>query len=146
MKTKQLSLFSILFASVLLAPLLLAGVRAPVVNALPPRPTAVPTRQQPPPPLRGGIIELHIEGQVIEGIWTVVQWQDMQGDWHDVTGWQGTLDEGNIKTWWVGEEDLETGPFRWRVMLDAAVLGTSDLFYLPARPGEKITVTISTAD
>lgn len=139
MKTKLLPLLSVLLISIVLVPFLLIG-SATIATALPPRPTAVPTRQ--PSTLRGGFIELRIEGQLVEGIWTLVQWQDAQGDWHDVTGWQGTLDEGNVKTWWVGEEDLGAGPFRWMAVVDTAVIGTSEAFFLPVQPGEKVIVTI----
>jgi len=48
--------------------------------------------------------------------WTVVQWQDALGGWHDVEGWQGELDEGQAKVWWVLEKDFGTGPFRWVVL------------------------------
>ncbi|MCB9422809.1 MAG: hypothetical protein H6667_23620 [Ardenticatenaceae bacterium] len=112
----------------------------PVVNALPPRPTAVPSPVH--TKLDGGFLELQIEGSVVAGIWTVVQWQDALGDWHEVTGWQGTLDEGYTKTWWVGPEDLGTGPFRWEIQLDEAVLATSEEFSLPAQPGERQLVTV----
>jgi hypothetical protein len=139
MKSKLFSILAILLASVLLAQFLLIGT-ASIATALPPRPTAVPTRQL--SRLHGGFIELHIDGSPATGVWTVVQWQDAQDDWHDVTGWQGTLDEGNIKTWWVGEENLGAGPFRWVVMQDESVLGVSDDFFLPAQPGQKVVVTI----
>jgi hypothetical protein len=55
--------------------------------------------------------------------WTVVQWQDERGDWHDVTGWQGILDgvlkidqlDYGTKLWWVEKKDTDSGPFRWLV-------------------------------
>ncbi len=140
MKAKPLLLLFFLIAGFLLAQFMPVN-KMPVVNALPPRPTAVPTPVR--PKLDGGILELHMEGRAPAGLWTVVQWQDIQDDWHDVVGWQGTLDEGNIKTWWVGAENLGTGPFRWVVKLDGAVLVASEEFFLPAQPGEKLQVTVS---
>lgn len=50
--------------------------------------------------------------------WTTVQWQDKHGKWHDVAGWQGTptfnpeAHQWEVE-WWVGEENLSAGPFRW---------------------------------
>ena len=35
------------------------------------------------------------------GAWTIVQWQDSAGGWHDIEGWQGTLDESDQKMWWL---------------------------------------------
>jgi hypothetical protein len=90
-------------------------------------------------------------------LWTIVQWQDNEGRWHDVEGWQGTLDsitvadDGKVtgkKTWWVGEKDLGTGPFRWRVYRGKGswLLATSAPFDLPAAIGQKIVVEVSLAD
>lgn len=126
-----------LFISILLT---LLSTNWLTVRALPPRPTPAPAEATPP---RGAEIELHVEG-IIEGIWTIVQWEDAMGNWHDVGGWQGTLDEGNIKTWWVGETDLGTGPFRWLVTQEGNVLGISDAFYLPAFTGKKMSVLVLT--
>jgi len=140
MKTKQLLFPGMLLIGFLLVQFLQVN-KAPVVHALPPRPTAVPSPAR--AKLDGGFLELHVEGLAVEELWTIVQWKDAQGGWHDVQGWQGTLDEGNIKTWWVGAEDLGTGPFHWKVTSDGKVLGTSEEFLLPAQPGEKLQVTVS---
>lgn len=82
----------------------------------------------------------------------MVQWQE-KGDWHDVTGWQGTLDQiqpgangfTGIKGWWVAEDDLGTGPFRWVVYHGpgGAPLGTSEPFDLPERTGQSVIVELS---
>jgi hypothetical protein len=72
----------------------------------------------------------------------MVQWQDPQGKWHDVEGWQGTLDEVQVgqdgtvtgyKTWWLGEENMGKGPFRWQVYRGkgSKLLATSEPFDLP---------------
>jgi hypothetical protein len=112
------------------------------VTALPPRPTptAVPSLNSQIP---GAQIMLHVENIVSQNIWTIVQWQDAHNDWHDVAGWQGTLDSNNSKTWWVGEEDLDTGPFRWLVVEDNQILGISDSFYLPLHPYDTLIINTS---
>jgi len=72
-----------------------------------------------------------------QALWTTVQWQDAQGQWHDVEGWQGTLDEVQNgvgkKVWWVAEKDLGAGPFRWTVYRreGGEQLAESEPFYLP---------------
>ena len=84
-----------------------------------PRNTPAPP---PPPPPRGAEIQLRTEigaaGVPPEQLWTKVQHQ-VGGQWEDVDGWQGTLDEvigaTGLKSWWAGEELLGAGPFRWVV-------------------------------
>ncbi len=52
-------------------------------------------------------------------LWTVMQWQDGLGQWHDIPGWQGPLDivTGDIgrKVWVFPATMSGSGPFRWRV-------------------------------
>jgi hypothetical protein len=78
--------------------------------------------------------------------WTVVQWQDRQGDWHNVDGWQGTL-ENSCKKWWVNARDFGTGPFRWVVYLgqNGPEAGRSDSFLMPhvAMQTQQVAVTIA---
>jgi hypothetical protein len=74
--------------------------------------------------------------------WTVVQWQDGLGGWHDVEGWRGDLDEGQQKVWWVLSKDFNTGPFRW-VVYDkrgGRVWSTSKAFTLPGADGQWLRV------
>ena len=83
------------------------------------------------------------------GAWTIVQWQDTAGGWHDIDGWQGTLDEGNQKMWWLGPGLLGKGPFRWLVYQSTKgdkLLATSDPFYLPGAEGEKLQVEVSLSE
>jgi hypothetical protein len=96
----------------------------------PPRPTLAPTAPAAPPAV--GAIRLEAAGAPATA-WTVVQWQDALGGWHDVQGWQGDLDEGQEKVWWVLEKDFGTGPFRWVVMArkGGAAWKTSEAFTLP---------------
>lgn len=124
---------------VLTCALLLAAWLPPSALALPPRPTPEPTVPSPKPP--NGAIELTVEAAPV-GLWTIVQWQDALGGWHDVEGWQGTLDDGVHKTWWVDKADYGKGPFRWVVIYGEATF-TSDSFYLPAYGGEVVRVQVS---
>ncbi len=113
------------------------------------QPTSQPTERPAP---TGGQIILRAEfaptwpwdEAAWQEIWTVVQWQDREGKWHDVTGWRGGLNEividekGKIvgqRVWWIERADLGKGPFRWLVYRDrkGALIATSDPFYLPTR-------------
>ena len=62
----------------------------------------------------GAYIELQTQSVPLEA-WTVIQWQDTAGTWHDVAGWQGTLEPVGNKRWWVAAKDFGRGPFRWLV-------------------------------
>ena len=74
-----------------------------------------------------------VAGIFILGAWTIVQWQDSAGGWHDVEGWRGTLDGPTLKRWWVADKDFGTGPFRWVVIQEpsAAPPHISEPFSLP---------------
>ena len=74
----------------------------------------------------------------------MIQWQDSVGDWQDVDGWQGTLNN-NYRRWWVAAKDFGTGPFRWLVTRGPGgeVLGTSEPFNLPAGANQVILVQVS---
>lgn len=86
---------------------------------------------------------------------TMVQWQDPNTSaWHDVEGWQGTLDSVEIddaglvtgtKTWWVGGGEMGKGPFRWLVYdgPDGSLLATSAPFNLPATAGNPVVVIVT---
>ena len=110
---------------------------------LPPRPTprSTPTTQASPP---GAYIALQVLSAPT-GLWTRVQWQDGWGDWHDVEGWQGTLDTADEKVWWVAPKDFGGGPYRWAIYAsrDGPSLGASDPFYLPEAAGLRVRVSIS---
>jgi hypothetical protein len=75
--------------------------------------------------------------------WTVVQWGDALGGWHEVDGWQGELDDGQQKVWWVLGKDFGTGPFRWVVYQrrGGPVWALSQPFWLPAGAGQWTRVT-----
>ena len=95
---------------------------------------------------RGASIELAGTGAT-QDLWSVVQWQGVNNEWHDVDGWRGTFDPDNVVKWWVGYEDLGRGPFRWVVYQGETALFISDPFQLPANNGEitRITFTNNTA-
>jgi len=115
--------------------------RSPTVT-----PTATPWAPAPFKPQVGAYIELHVHSaQVPAQVWTIVQWQDYFGAWHNVDGWQGTLDVGNQKLWWVADKDLGTGPFRWVVYQGQAgpSLAVSEPFHLPDLSGRKVQVDVT---
>jgi hypothetical protein len=142
-------------ALLLLAAALIASPQA-VQAGLPPRQTPQPL---PPSGSDGGgaSLELRLRFDQVEQaarwqeLWTVVQWQDASGNWRDVEGWQGALDEmakgEGVKVWWVYRQDLGTGPFRWMIYSAPAgkVLAASDPFHLPRYEGATELVTVRIA-
>ena len=90
----------------------------------------------------GASIELHVQNLQVQnataGVWSVIQWQDSAGNWHNVDGWQGTLDANGFRYWWVAQKDFGTGPFRWLVTQsqDGPMLGKSAPFNLPLKANE----------
>jgi len=114
---------------------------------LPPRPTPVPLPTDIPEPPEGAWIQLRVhfaQGSALpwQELWTIVQWQDRQGDWQNVDGWQGTFDQATdsegLKTWWVAARDFSKGPFRWAIYRErnGALLTSSELFNLPRAEAE----------
>ena len=120
-------------------------------SALPPRPTpATPTPVPPQVYTSPGwaVIELHVQPPQA-GQWTVVQWQDAHGGWHDVEGWRGTLDEVSNgvgkKKWWVARSNFDTGPFRWMIYQNQGgrLLAASQVFRLPPYENAAVVVQVS---
>lgn len=114
-----------------------------------PTPTPIPATATPVPIVTpkayGAYIQLQVSGTYDPThLWTIVQWEDTDGGWHNVDGWQGTLDDGISKTWWVAPEDFNTGPFRWAVYNQKGgdLLATSNSFQLPDRTKAIIVATI----
>jgi hypothetical protein len=109
---------------------------------LPPRPTPTVV---PAIPVGGATIRLHTSSSVPEA-WTTIEWQNELGDWYEVDGWRGHLDEGNAdtKTWWVDPDNFGQGPFRWLVYTgqDGTQLAVSDPFDLPTHNRQVISVAI----
>jgi hypothetical protein len=85
----------------------------------------------------------YVELLAAPGLWAVVQWQDMAGDWHDVEGWQGAADADGLLRWWVEAGDFGGRPFRWAAYEgpDGPPACASAAFHLPAGPGESLRVT-----
>lgn len=90
-----------------------------VEAGLPPRETPVPAQPSGDEDCGGDeAIGAHIVLYVPaapDGVWTIVQWQDTAGGWHDIDGWQGTLDVGHRITWWLAPDLFGRGAFRWLV-------------------------------
>lgn len=116
-----------------------ASVANPVSAELPTRFTPTPMHKIGNSALRGA----HIILKTAVSVWTVVQWQDANGDWHDVDGWRGSA-AGGVVEWWVAPKDFSTGPFRWVVYptADGEMIAVSEPFYLPDVPDGRLTVTI----
>ena len=80
--------------------------------------------------------------------WTKVQWLDAAANqWRNVDGWGGSVDGNGRVLWWVEEENLGRGPFRWQVFDEegGSLLETSGRFFLPDRAGDLLEVTVSLA-
>ncbi len=77
--------------------------------------------------------------------WTVMQWQDGLGGWHDVDGWRGEFDPDGFKTWRFPAQHFGTGPFRWQVFASkgGALWGVSEAFRLPDGRDQMLTVNVS---
>ncbi len=131
--------------------LLLGFNQKATAGGLPPRPeptnTPIPQIQSSPD---GALIELQYDGIYVgpQGVWTVVEWQDTKTTkWHEVEGWQGTVELDGTQVWWVAPDDLGKGPFRWVIYdsKDGDALQTSDEFELPANKYLKTIVVVSTS-
>lgn len=113
-----------------------AGTLPPPRATLTPMPYATLTPMPHAPSSKGSYIELRLPTDNIN-LWTVVQWQDGVGNWHDVDGWRGVLDDINDhkgdKVWGVLPGEYGDGPIRWLVYDCAGgqLLATSHSFYLP---------------
>lgn len=127
----------------------LAPAPAAAMPPRPPRPTAPPTTPPSPTPTpqRTLIVLVYtLRPEALpaawQTLWTGVQWQDRLGAWHDVEGWQGTLDEEvrgiGKKTWVVADGHLGQGPFRWQIYARRGgdVIAASRPFYLPSAAGD----------
>jgi hypothetical protein len=152
-----------LAAGLVIILLLTVGTSSPPVSLadLPARPTVMPDRQGRTE--TKGTIQLQAQfshewpwNEVHwQDLWTVVQWQDAEGIWHDVEGWKGTLDDVTIgedgqvvghKTWWVSKVHLGEGPFRWLVYQKSKRLALSETFHLPGSIGGTEFVQVVLAD
>jgi hypothetical protein len=105
-----------------------------------PPPASPPVRTPRPPQARPPVATLLLTVPVTDtALFSVVQWQDAQGDWNDIEGWRGTV-VGGKTIWWVEEKDWGKGPYRWVIYRDettpSQILAASELFMLPTHQGE----------
>ncbi len=125
-----------------------SGLENSVLAGPPPRNTSTPPPAATPLPSQiiksemptGAFITL----QTTAGVWTGVQWQDSNGDWHDVSGWRGTAVDGRVQ-WWVAQKDFGTGPFRWAVYQpagDGEPVSVSEPFMLPVAANETMSIVV----
>jgi hypothetical protein len=90
-----------------------------------------------------------------QDVWTMIQWQDDDGEWFDVEGWRGNLDtigQGEngwvgSKEWWAAKDILGSGPYRWQVYdhPGGELLSTSEPFHLSDTSGGVIIVPVEVA-
>ncbi len=139
-------MMSLIFVAVLL----LSGLLAPSVSQanLPNRdtPTPAPSNDDDDDDDDGGgpilaYIELFVNPTPV-GVKSVVQWQDVNGDWNDVEGWQRELQNG-YERWTVEAKDFNTGPFRWVVRNSGGMVGSSEAFTLPTEANQTVRVTVA---
>ncbi|MCO5188677.1 MAG: hypothetical protein M9918_10840 [Anaerolineae bacterium] len=147
MKHKITYTFVILFAMLITSfALVMTTVAASTDQSLPPRPpTATPSAASPASSTMGQFIELHLDPP-LQSLWTEVQWLHPEThEWLPVDGWRGSPTTEDIVLWYVGEENLGRGPFRWLVYDSegGSVLATSTTFYLPASIGQTVVVEVS---
>lgn len=149
-KNHQTIVRIVLLAGILYALLITVLPPVPIQANLPPRYTPTPVRQSDSDagsnkPV-GAYIELQVQSSQGE-LWTVVQWQDSAGIWHNVDGWRGTLETGGYKRWWVAAKDFNKGSFRWMVYRSQGgpQLATSTLFQLPGKANEIVQIEVSLA-
>lgn len=129
-----------LLTVILTCVLIFMSLALPVNATLPPRPDVTPIAEDSP----SGTIILEVS-PLRTGLWSVVQWQDAGGGWHDVEGWRGAVENGRT-IWWVEKPHWGTGPFRWVVSegVNGAIVGTSTSFHLPqSRQITIVTITLS---
>ena len=150
-------------ACTLLAVVLLHPLAQTALADFPPRLPPEPAAQSKARPVPyGGYIRLGVRFSQAwpwasapwQDLWTIVQWQDDKGYWHEVEGWQGGLDgvaigeSGEVigkQVWWVAESDLGKGPFRWLICQGEGGrrLATSESFDLPGSEGRTVQVEVS---
>ncbi len=121
-----------------------AALQTPkAVQALPPRPEPM-TNNETPTPAKGGFIVLTVDGAASD-VWTTIQWQDDDGDWHLVDGWQGHTNAENEVKWYVAKDNLGSGPFRWLVYDEScgSLLARSDPFDLPGQSRQTVRVDVA---
>lgn len=130
-------LLVLVLASLVFQPTSLNAQGTPLPTATP---WGTPAPTQVAPSAEGGTLILQAYNAPAAG-WTVVQWQDANGGWHDVAGWQSQLTNGYVG-WWVDPGNFAEGPFRW-VMLaseNGEMVDATEAFSLPGYSGDVVLV------
>lgn len=150
---KKFAITLILVVLFLAITLCIEGQNRLQADGLPDRPDISLPERPPLPPPNGGValpesdhnrrdpLWAYIDLQVQSprpGLWTVVQWQDTVGNWHDVDGWRSQLELSGWQRWTVADKDFGDGPFRWLVIeaQNSPPLATSPAFTLPSRANQ----------
>lgn len=78
--------------------------------------------------------------------WTELEWEDSEGMWRPVDGWQGHTNNGSVR-WVVAPPQYGHGPFRWQVHTadKERLIMTSGEFFLPAEPLVTVYVELQIA-
>ena len=130
-----------------------AATLAQTDSVLPPRPTPEPLPTTVDSP-NGATIMLDVSAAMHSSIdaddWAIVQWQDNQGDWNDVEGWQGNLAyDASSKSWqaiwWVARANFGEKSFRWAIYTDETMSeleATSETFDLPQHNRQGVVVSL----
>lgn len=153
LKNRTLGVFCVV--GIMLIGLVLPVLAGATALPLPPRPTEEPpvvvVIEKEPSPTRI-TLSLDLTSEAVgkgvdpRALWTVVQWQDALGDWHDVEGWVGPLDTIDVthgeKSWGVVRRNLGESPFRWLVYTKqgGTLVAATAAFALPASSGKTLTV------
>ncbi len=153
LKNRTLGVFCVV--GIMLIGLVLPVLAGATALPLPPRPTTEPSVvvvvEKVPSPTRITLSLDLTSGALGKGIdpqalWTVVQWQDALGEWHDVEGWTGPLDTIDAthgeKSWGVVRRNLGESPFRWLVYAKqgGTLVAASETFALPSSSGRTLNV------
>ena len=160
MKNYRPALFWLFFVLLLLGAAFSLPSSSTAASGFPPRPTDIPTSTPEPQPTLepqptttpippaddhndGALIYLHVPSPPTD-LQTIVQWQDGLGEWHDVEGWHGTLNDSDFIVWWVAPRDLGAIWYRWHVYTeDGRITTTSDAFSLPNHPNQVLHILVT---
>ncbi|GIK56642.1 MAG: hypothetical protein BroJett015_23050 [Chloroflexota bacterium] len=143
------------------------GGEPPTATPVPQEPTPAPPTATPEPVAEpaqtGSRLQLHAHYgpnwqwhlTAWQELWTEVQWSD-GANWYPVEGWRGQMDNisqvggqwVSVREWWVGGENLGSGPYRWVIYerQGGAALLTSSPFSLPARGGETMVISVTVGE
>lgn len=158
---KQLSLYFVIGVLTGMLLLFVAQVNQPLAADMeaPPRPTLAPPDVEPiVDSVSGSKLSLQVQysedwpfdEKHWQDVYVTVRWVDNFGNWHPVEGWESQVDEIEQKDgawvarkeWWVGTEQLGSGPYRYFVYEseDGALLYESESFMFPERNGETMAI------